>query len=386
YEVISEEDPYHPQILLNDTIAGIHKYVEACDILMPDPYPLFIEDGDSGRDINRVSNFMKACQEAGEGRRCIMVTPQGFNYGDYGKLNNRAPNFTEMRNQAYQAITNRATGILWYTNSHQYNYPRLRVAAIFIGNELQDLKEAVFAEPINDLQVEAADPDHVEASVRRVGEEVYLFVVNTATSAQEITVHIPGQSPAKMMVVSEGRSVAVNGGAVTDTFEKYETHIYTTVADLADREQVEDARQRAEQADADLKRPGNLAYKDSGVQIEASTSRKNLHVKVVDGARRGSGWSDETWNRWPDWISLQWPQPQTIGRVVIYTTSVGDVELQVPAEGDEWKTIAQAQDQEGDSVELTFEPREIQTLRILCTAARGDGKRSGITEVEAYAK
>ncbi|MBN1672583.1 MAG: hypothetical protein JXR37_16195, partial [Kiritimatiellae bacterium] len=35
--VIAEEDPYHPCIMLNDTVAGIHKYVDGGDVLMPDP-------------------------------------------------------------------------------------------------------------------------------------------------------------------------------------------------------------------------------------------------------------------------------------------------------------------------------------------------------------
>jgi len=45
YEIIRDEDPYHPQLLLNDTIAGIAKYAGSSDIFIPDPYPLFVEAG-----------------------------------------------------------------------------------------------------------------------------------------------------------------------------------------------------------------------------------------------------------------------------------------------------------------------------------------------------
>jgi len=388
YEIIRDEDPYHPQVLLNDTIAGIHKYAGCSDIFMPDPYPLFIEGGDAAAPIKKTSEFMRACYEAGGGRKCIMITPQAFNYGDYGRLGNRAPNFTEVRNQAYQAIANRATGILWYTNRFRYNYPEVAVAVDFIGYELMDMQEAVFAPPVEGLQIDADQPEEVQASLREANGNLYLIVVNTATAAQTITVKAPGEIGEKLWVVSENRTVPVKDNAVSDTFEKYAAHIYTNVEALGKRAQLADALAHASAAEAALKKPGNLAYRDSGVVVEASSSRDGHEMKAVDGALKGLAWSDDTYGKLPDWLSLTWPQPQTIGRVVIYTGSIADLQLQVPDEQAEggWRTIAETHALQEPSMEFKFDPMPIKTLRIFSTKLRENAKFSIIAEVEAYEK
>ncbi|MCC6487760.1 MAG: hypothetical protein IT364_09690, partial [Candidatus Hydrogenedentes bacterium] len=111
-EVVAEEDPYHPCIMLNDTIAGIYKYVDGGDVLMPDPYPCFVKGGIAAVPIQKVSEFMRAACDAAQGRRALWITPQAFNYGDYGRENNRAPTFTELRNMTYQAVVEGTTGFL----------------------------------------------------------------------------------------------------------------------------------------------------------------------------------------------------------------------------------------------------------------------------------
>ena len=388
YQIIRDEDPYHPQLLLNDTIAGISKYAGASDIFIPDPYPLFMEGGDAGAPINKTSQFMQACYEAGGGRKGIMITPQAFNYGDCGLLGNRAPNFTEVRNQGYQAIVNRATGILWYTNRWKYNYPELDVAVTFVGHEMIELKEAIFATPAEGLDISAEQPEEVQASLRKVADRLYLFVVNTATDAQTITIKLPGDLPGKLWVVSENRAVQVADNAITDAFDKYATHIYTSVEALAKRPQLAAGMDDARAAEAALKKPGNLAFRDSGVVVEASSSRHGYETKTVDGALGGLAWSDKTYRKLPDWLTLTWPEPQTIRRVIIYTSTIADLKLQVPDENAEggWRTIAETAALEDPSVELTFAPVSTTTLRIFITRLRGDSIASIVQEVEAYAK
>ncbi len=388
YEIIRDEDPYHPQLLLNDTIAGIYKYAGSSDIFIPDPYPLFIEGGDAASPIGKTSKFMQACYEAGGGRKGLMITPQAFNYGDYGRLGNRAPNFTELRNQAYQAIVNRTTGILWYTHSAMFNYPASGLGVAWIGHEIMDLKGAVLSPPVEGLEISAEQPEEVQASLRRVGDDIYLFVVNTSTEAQQITVKMPDAAPAELTVVSESRTVPVKDGAVTDRFEKYATHIYTTDKELGSRAQVQDALTEIAAAEQAMKKPGNLAFKDSGVVVEASSSRGDHEMKAVDGAMKGLAWCDNTYLKLPDWLSLTWPEPQTIGRVVIYTGSIADLKLQVPDENTEdgWRSITEVQELDQPSVALEFEPMQIKSFRIFSTKLRGDGRFSTIHEVEAYAK
>jgi hypothetical protein len=111
YEVVADEDPFHPCIMLNDTIAGIHKYPDGGDILMPDPYPCFIKGGLAAQPIEKVSAFVKAAVEAAAGRKAVFVTPQAFNYGDYGKQNQRGPNLIELRNELSCTARRASSGI-----------------------------------------------------------------------------------------------------------------------------------------------------------------------------------------------------------------------------------------------------------------------------------
>lgn len=388
YKLICEEDPYHPQILLNDTIAGIHKYAGASDIFMPDPYPLFIQGADAATPIGKTSEFMRACREAGKGRKGIMITPQAFNYGDYGRVNNRPPDVVEIRNQAWQAVANGATGFLWYSNTQQPNYPQLGVGVRFVGFEMHDIVDAVFARPVEGIQVTAGEPDEVEASLRMVGDDTYLIVVNTSTQPQQVSVKLPGSAPSRLWVMSEGRSVEVKDNTVSDGFEKYATHIYTSVETLADRAQLSDAIAQAERDTAALHDPNDLAWQGNNIIVEASSMRDDRLQKVLDGAIGGLSWSDSTWNTMPDWLSLTWPAPQKIGRVVVYGGGMADMALQVadPAAEGGWRTIASVDEITEQPVEFTFEPMQITSLRLLMSKLAGEAKNVSISEVNAYAK
>ena len=110
YETVRDADPYHPCIMLNDTIAGIYRYERGGDVLMPDPYPCFLKGGLAAAPIEKTRQFMLAIKDATGGRKPAWVTPQGFNYGDYGRAGNRGPTLTELRNQNYQAVVYGAKG------------------------------------------------------------------------------------------------------------------------------------------------------------------------------------------------------------------------------------------------------------------------------------
>jgi len=386
-DVVAEEDPYHPCIMLNDTIAGIHKYADGGDILMPDPYPCFIKGGLAAQPIEKVSEFMKACQEASQGRKAVWVTPQGFNYGDYGRQGQRGPTLTELRNMAYQAVIHGAKGFLWYTFSQVGNYPELNLGMPFLAREVLALKEFVLAPEVPfDLQVKAPQREHVHASLRRVGEEWVLFAVNTATEAQTVEFSLPAEMGDPLFVISENRTAPVQNGRLTDDFALYATHLYTNSERLAGGELLAEVQQAIDQANAARKKPGNLAFEDSGVTVGTSSNSTygSTPDRVVDGVLTNMKWQDGTPKQFPDWITLTWPTPQTIGRVVVYTPTLADYEVQVPGEGEQWRTVAAVQDADANPTEVSFEPVETQAVRIWVTKLRPEAEYSQVWEIEAY--
>lgn len=387
YEVCRDTDPYHPCIMLNDTIAGIHEYAGGGDILMPDPYPLFLEGKLAARGIERTSEFIKACNEATGGRKPAWVTPQAFNYGDYGREANRAPNFTELRNQCYQAVVYGAKGFLWYTHSQANNYPSLGIGMDYLCREALDLKAAILAPDSDDeVTVEADHPEHLHAAARRAGGELYVFAVSTATEPQEATITL-AEGPPRLFVVSEDRAVGLAGGAITDTFGIYATHIYTTDEDLARRDTLQSVQQRIAEADAARKKPGNLAFEDSGVALEISSGARynNTPARVVDGIETHMGWRADRAAQGTPWIVLRWPEEQTFSRVVIYTSNVLSLEVQVPGtEEGQWQTVAEASGEE--RLEATFESTTADAIRLVVTSVTEDASGAAIQEVEVYAE
>jgi len=390
-EVVADEDPYHPTIMLNDTIAGIHKYVDGGDILMPDPYPCFIKGGLAAQPIEKTSEFIKACVEAGKGRKAIWATPQAFNYGDYGKQNQRGPNVVELRNQLYQAVVYGAKGFLWYTHSQTANYPDLDLGMRWLSFEVADLKDAILADAAEDIAitVEAPTPRHIHVSARRVGGDVFIFAVNTATEPQDVELVVgPAFDAASLHVVSEARGVDVAEGVFRDRFDVYETHIYTTDAGIGERESLSVPLAAIAGANSARKKPGNLAFEDSGTIVEVSSESRygSTPDRAIDGVEKGMRWQDGTRGEFPDWLAVRWPGPVTVGRVVIRTPSIADMELQV-AEGDGWRTVAEVQGNTEERIELALEaPVEVEAIRVLVTGLMEGNVVSAIWEVEAYAE
>ena len=388
YAIVADEDPYHPCIMLNDTIAGIHEYRGGGDILMPDPYPCFLRDGLAALPIEKVTAFMRACQSASAGRKGIWITPQAFNYGDYGRENNRAPTFTELRNMTYQAVAQRTTGFLYYIWSHSQNYMSLQVGLPFLAREVMDLEAAILApESGETLEVTAQAPEHVHGSVRRAGGAVFVFLINTATEAQTLQFSLETLPP-ELFVVSENRVLQADGeGRFEDRFERYATHIYTSDEAAARRETLTAARAEIARRDAARKRPGNLAFEDTGVAVRVSSKSTygSTPERIVDGIRDGMGWRDGTSRKCPDWVELQWPAPVMVGRAVLFTETVDSVGALVP-NGVSWKEAGATEGASGPEVTLVFSPVTTDRLRLEIRKNTAKQPYTRVTEIEVYAE
>ena len=98
------------------------------------------------------------------------------------------------------------------------------------------------------------------------------------------------------------------------------------------------------------------------------------------------GWQAKEQDGVGNWLQLIWPEEVEIGRVVIYTRSVADCEVQVPGEKEgEWATVGKVTPG-AQPLEATFKPVKTKSLRILVTKLREGQHYSDTQEVEAYAK
>ncbi|MBT4500648.1 MAG: discoidin domain-containing protein [Gemmatimonadetes bacterium] len=294
-----------------------------------------------------------------------------------------------MRNQIYQAVISGAKGFLWYTYAQTANYPDLGIGMPWLSHEVADLKDAILAPPKElDIQVEAEHPEHLHISTRRVDDHLFLFAVNTAKVAQEVKLTLPGLDEKRLQVVSENRQVPVIGGVLSDHFDTYATHVYTTDSGLEDRPVIEEVIREIASADAARQKPGNLAFEGNGTWVEFSSKSTygSTPNRVLDGVTDGMRWRDGTPKKTPDWLTVRFPQPASIGRVVVYSGTISAVEVQVPDLQEGWRTVGSTEDTMGDNLEILLEaPMKTDALRVLITALREGEDYSLIHELEAYA-
>jgi len=390
YEVVRQADPYHPCIMLNDTEAGIYKYRDGGDVLMPDPYPLFLQDGLAARPLEKVGRFMRAARDAGGGRLATWITPQGFNYGDYGQENNRCPRFLELRNQLYQAAVYGARGFLWYTYSQVPNYPDLDIGMRWLSREVADLKPYLLA-PLSSLPLDVQAPRaaHLHTSLRHSGSHLVLLAVSTATEGQEVAIRLPPSVRATSLhVVSENRSVPVEDGVLRDRFELYETHIYTTDPALGGREDVAVPARAIARADSARRKSGNLAFEATGVEVAVSSRSRygSTPTRLTDGIEGGMRWRDGTPGEYPDWLQLTWPAEQRVGRLVLYGKGYTSAEARVPGPGESWVAVGRAADPSGGRLVIELKRAvSAERLRLYLSGDPAAEEHTMVYEVEAYA-
>ncbi len=392
YRIISEEDPHHPCIMLNDTVAGIFRYAGGGDVLMPDPYPTFLADGHAAQPIQKVGAFMDAAVEAADGWRAVWITPQGFNYGDYGRENNRVPSFTELRNMTWQAIAHGARGFLWYTYSQVPNYPSLRLGMPWLSYEVDALRAAIVSDDAQiELHVEAQAPQHLHLRARRLADgQLLLIAVITDTTAQDVAITLcPASATDSLFVVDENRSVALAaGGVLHDRFGPYATHLYTTAHIHTDQPDLFAIQAAIDSTDAARHKPGNVAFEAMGTTVEVSSESRygSTPGRLFDGVPHGMRWRDPSQGTEGDWVTIRWPSLQQIGRFVV-VGNVLNATPQVAGEDGAWRDLACETVVDGETLTVRLE-NEISTdaLQLQIDAIDAAAELTVLYEIEAYSR
>ncbi|MFI5729884.1 discoidin domain-containing protein [Kribbella sp. NPDC051587] len=143
---------------------------------------------------------------------------------------------------------------------------------------------------------------------------------------------------------------------------------------------------------------GNLARY---VPVTASSEHLPVYPAcgAVDGDRdsehwaKTTGWNDATKGTFPDWLQVAFDQPQSVGRVDLYTLNSKqypaagyglkdwDVQAQV---GATWQTVAEVRGNTAGLKSSTFTPVTATAIRIRTLASNEGPTYSRIVELEAY--
>ena len=400
YQVIREEDPYHPVVISNDTVGGVYTFARTGEINGLHPYPVILKDKRIN-DLSRVAFFVESAVKyfrESSHKQTVAYLHQGFNYGDYGAVNNRIPSYVEYRNQDLLALICGANGFIQF-NRIVAHYPELYIGMPHLTREFAYLGPVVLAPKAT--VIPTASSDKMKMLLKDVEGDLYLLACNADMEPREVKITIPGigKRVKKLKVVSEGRDVLLRGDVLADKFDTFEVHIYTTSAKKSGLLAVQEICKQIEEANQKRKKPGNVAFQmfeGDGVIPRASSSEAGKFRRldnglwhVVDGVidtidyYNAVTWKDTTPNAFPDWLEIQLPEAHSVERVVVspMAKSLKDYSVQAWV-GGKWIDLDKVSGKNHNQIVHAFAPVKTDRIRLFVTAT--NGPNSWVSEVEVY--
>jgi len=388
YNIIKEEDPFHPCIIVNSTVGGIRNYTGVADIFMPLINIPFLKKDGPERPLNSFNYYYDVNEQSDVATRALWAALQASNQKSATKEDTRPPHLIELRNMLYQSIIAGAKGFFWDDFKHFVNYPDIRVGVPHLAAELRAIKTFLLSgTEFESLSLDAQSKNHILFSEKKVGDKWALFVVNTADHGQKVdfkTKLLEGKK--NIHVLAENRAINVLGeGSFSDYFEAYAVHVY--LSDLSSENQslqtINSVKDEIQKLKEKRKKLGNLAFASRGLSLSASSNAENSHLdRITDGVFEGLQWISKD-NELPQWISLTWESPIKANRVVLYSNSILRAKLQVKVKG-HWVDVASFVKKSAAHFEAIFEHTAFSSIRILITAKRPGVPQVGLSEVEVY--
>ena len=372
HDVISDEDPYHPTVIINHNIALIRDYVDAMALVMPDPYPGFLKDGGWARPRLPTLAVREAVR-ASAGRKPIWAVLQAHDGTLFGGKGRRAPTLIDLRGQLYQAVVAGARGFFWYCR--YWIEPHVEIGLTYLAREATVLREAILA-PESPLEFAAVhdgeDVQDLHLSRRQPGADTCLFAVSSSEQPREVTFRVAALPDGPLFVVGESRTVEVRSGVFSDAFAPGATHIYSSAERLARPIRMATALRDIEANAHPTAKPGDLAAESRGGAVSVAQGPQPQRWPAPGYMNDGSAFSSWYRGPLPQQVDVVLAQPQHVSRVVL-DANISHVEVQAWHE-DAWRTVAEARSARADvrreTQTIRFAPVQTGKLRILARAVK----------------
>ena len=391
HELISDEDPYHPTVIINHSIALISEYVDAMALVMPDPYPGYLKDGGWARP--RYSTLaVREAVRASHDRKPVWAMLQAHDGTLFGSKNRRAPTFVDLRGQLYQAVIAGARGFYWYCR--YWIEPHVEIALTYLAREATVVRKAILApaSPLGFAVVHDGDAlQDLHLSRRQPGKDTFLLAVSSSEQPRDLTFRVAALPDGPLFVVGESRRIEVRSGLFSDGFAPGATHIYSSNAPLAHSVRVAETLRDIEANAHPRPKPGNLAGKHAGAVVSVTERTAPQRFPHADYMTDSSPFS--SWYRGPvpQQIDIVLPELQPVSRVVL-DSNVSAVEIQVWRDG-VWHTVAESKSTQletrRETQTIPFPPVRTEKIRILAQSVKSvmsmPDRVAQIWEIEIYA-
>lgn len=219
----------------------IYRWRDVSDVVSSDPYPIGVpvgvDDAPFGATIAppmmRTSVWTRESVRQVHGRRPVWMVLQLW------RQRGEFPTYEQMRMQAYKAIINGATGILWWgfvsgpgIEGEWYNGGNSQAYFDFrrLSEEVMGLETVLVSTAQPDLLTSVSNPG-IEVLVKKDADKIVVFASNfsegplgSVTLTLSPNVAVGGTT---VEVYGENRNlILTDSGSIADTFGPYEVHIY----------------------------------------------------------------------------------------------------------------------------------------------------------------
>lgn len=416
YEVMREEDPYHP---VWGSDSPTHRYLLSMDVHEHHPYPNVRGPRGVINDCTPIAHkadSMRHDQERGYHRTALAFTDMGINKWDWrlGTRDSRIPTVQEFHNQLMMAIAIGSNYLHCYGNESQC-YPEVYVGWLGMVPEMRYVGDHAVQER-HVPQPRTSGAKDVRLIATDTADGYFLVASNVSMNKAQIKFTELPKHLTKLYVVAEKRTVEVRDGVMTDEFGPCAGRAYVEKAP-PEFPSVAELSEKVEARWRELAKPGNLLFsrgpddtarrKCSSIIVNYSGADESNLWHLNDGylPERSRGYGLLLWTSHPNdrkpWVEFA-PnkRPFTLGRVVIYSLdgSLGKFHIDVFAKG-EWKTGYTCDDgTKADRFECRFAPiPDAERFRIVVDRPAGELGKSRmvrntdlpvarIGEVEAYEK
>jgi hypothetical protein len=249
YQKIKAADPTRPVFLnLGQGVAwdqyvgrGVRRnhpedypqYIQGCDIASFDIYPACHEHQAIAGNLWYVADGVRRLREwAGNERRvwnCIECT----------HISNPKAKATpqQVKAEVWMSLVRGSQGIIYFVHQFQPTFieagvladAEMTAAITAINKQIQELAPVLNSPTLTGLaSARSSSPDvPVEALVKRRGDDVYVFAVGLRSGETTATFQLAESVPgARVEVLGENRTLALEGNQFQDKFEPWGVHLY----------------------------------------------------------------------------------------------------------------------------------------------------------------
>lgn len=196
YDQVKRLDPDHPAYQVLYQVGVLKEYYDVTDVLGADPYPV----GEA--NLARTSTDTRKVTSATQNAKGVWMVSQLMDWSVYKPEHKQhPPSLDEMRNQAYQAIINGATGLmfysyfdLWWTDSTRSKTDKAKFDTRWpdvavMSAEIKALIPAILKG--ERVALDLSDSSKLEVGALRHDGEMLLMFANPYYEEQTITFALP---------------------------------------------------------------------------------------------------------------------------------------------------------------------------------------------------